>query len=81
MRPPPDTLWPSHGADRSVAPFEVTLHALPCHGLSFANLLRCHWRIKKVREERKDKAQRIADAAPKAMRAQMRESAMELAVQ
>jgi hypothetical protein len=35
--------------------------------------------IKKVREMRKDKAQRIADTAPKAMRAQMRESAMELA--
>jgi hypothetical protein len=30
---------------------------------------------------RKDKAQRIADTAPKAMRAQMREDARELAVQ
>lgn len=35
--------------------------------------------VKKVREMRKDKAQRIADTAPKAMRAQMREDARELA--
>lgn len=37
--------------------------------------------IKKVREMRKDKAQRIADTAPKAMRAQMRADARELANQ
>jgi hypothetical protein len=37
--------------------------------------------IKKVREMRKDKAQRIADTAPKAMRAQMREDARESARQ
>ncbi len=37
--------------------------------------------IKKVREMRKDKAQRIADTAPKAMRAQMRADARELAGQ
>jgi len=37
--------------------------------------------IKKVREMRKDKAQRIADTAPKAMRAQMRADAMEAARQ
>jgi hypothetical protein len=37
--------------------------------------------VKKVREMRKDKAQRIADTAPKALRAQMREDARELAGQ
>ncbi len=37
--------------------------------------------VKKVREMRKDKAQRIADTAPKALRAQMREDAKELAKQ
>lgn len=36
--------------------------------------------IKKVREMRKDKAQRIADTAPKAMRAQMRADAREAAL-
>jgi hypothetical protein len=37
--------------------------------------------VKKVREMRKDKAQRIADTAPKAMRAQMRQDAREAATQ
>ena len=36
--------------------------------------------IKKVREMRKDKAQRIADTTPKAMRAQMQEDAREMAI-